>query len=68
MFVQMKGHAFPKGEILSLLSMISQIKYSVLSLFHYIFPLGKGGVLYLNKLESVSPRDTLCQVWLKLAQ
>ena len=27
-----------------------------------------GGALHLNKLESPSPRDTLCQVWLKLAQ
>ena len=25
-------------------------------------------VLHLNKLESPSPKDTLCQVWLKLAQ
>ena len=31
-------------------------------------PLGKGRALYLNKLESPSPRDTLWQVWLKLAQ
>ena len=27
----------------------------------------KGGVLHLNKLESPSPKDALCQVWLKLA-
>ena len=25
-------------------------------------------VLHLNKLESSSPKDALCQVWLKLAQ
>ena len=25
-------------------------------------------VLYLNKLDSPSPKDALCQVWLKLAQ
>ena len=25
-------------------------------------------VLYLNKLESPSPKNALCQVWLKLAQ
>ena len=31
-------------------------------------PFGKGVALYLNKLEFPSPKDTLCQVWLKLAQ
>ena len=30
--------------------------------------LDKGVALYLNKLESASPRDALLQVWLKLAQ
>ena len=34
-------------------------------LFH--LPLEKR-VLHLNKLESPSPKDALCQVWLKLAQ
>ena len=28
----------------------------------------KGGALYLNKLESLPPKNALCQVWLKLAQ
>ena len=28
--------------------------------------LEKGGGLYLNKFESPLPKDTLCQVWLKL--
>ena len=28
----------------------------------------KDGALHLNKLESSSPKDALCQVWLKLAQ
>ena len=28
----------------------------------------KDGALHLNKLESPSPKDALCQVWLKLAQ
>ena len=37
---------------------------NVFSLFHYYLPLEKGGTLHLNKLESPSPRDTLCQVWL----
>ena len=31
-------------------------------------PFEKGMALHLNKLESLPPRDTLCQVWLKLAQ
>ena len=37
--------------------------------FHYLcnyLPLEKGGTLDLNKLESPSPKDALCQVWLKL--
>ena len=28
-------------------------------------PLEKGGALHLNKFESLSPKDGLCQVWLK---
>ena len=31
-------------------------------------PLEEELALYLNKLESPSPKDDLCQVWLKLAQ
>ena len=38
---------------------------NVFSLFHYYLPLEKGGALHLNKHESPSPRDTMCQVWLK---
>ena len=41
---------------------------NVFSLFHYYLPLEKGGALRLNKLESPSPKDALCQVWLKLAE
>ena len=41
---------------------------NVFLLFRNYLPLEKGGVLHLNKLESPSPKDTLCQVWLKLAQ
>ena len=37
-----------------------------ISLFIY-HPLQKGGALHLNKLESHTPKDALCQVWLKLA-
>ena len=37
-------------------------------LFRNYLSLEKGRVLHLNKLESSSPKDALCQVWLKLAQ
>ena len=41
---------------------------SVFLLFRNYLPLEKGGALHLNKLESSSPKDALCQVWFKLAQ
>ena len=41
---------------------------NVFSLFHNYLPLEKSRALHLNKLESPSPEDALCQVWLKLAQ
>ena len=41
---------------------------NVFTLFRNYLPLEKGGALHLNKLESPSLRNTLCQVWLKLAQ
>ena len=41
---------------------------NVFSLFRNYLSLEKGGALHLNKLESPSPKDALCQVWLKLAQ
>ena len=41
---------------------------NVFSRFHNYLPLGKYWALRLNKLESPSPNDALCQVWLKLAQ
>ena len=36
-------------------------------LFLNYLPLEKGRALHMNKLESTSPKDALCQVWLKLA-
>jgi hypothetical protein len=42
--------------------------FSVFLLFCYYLPFEMGNPLHLNKLESPSPRDDLCQVWLKLAQ
>ena len=41
---------------------------NLFSLFLNYLPLEKGGALHLEKLESPSPKDALCQVWLKLAQ
>ena len=41
---------------------------NVFSLLLNYLPLEKGGALHLNKLESPSPKDALCPVWLKLAQ
>ena len=38
------------------------------SLFRNYLPLEKGRALHFNKLESPSPKNALCQVWLKLAQ
>ena len=41
---------------------------NVFMLFRNCLALEKGGALHLNKLESPSPKDAVCQVWLKLAQ
>ena len=41
---------------------------NVFSLFRYYLLLEMGVILHLIKLESPSPKDALCQVWLKLAQ
>ena len=40
---------------------------NVFSQFRNYFPLEKDGTLNLNKHESPSSKDALCQVWLKLA-
>ena len=41
---------------------------NVFLLFPNYLPLEKGGALHLNKLESPSPKDALCHVWVELAQ
>ena len=41
---------------------------NVFWLFQNYLPLEKGRALHLNKLKSPSPKDALCQVWLKLDQ
>ena len=43
-------------------------KTNVFSLFRNYLPLEKGGALHLNKLESPTPKDALCQVCSKLDQ
>ena len=35
--------------------------------FRYYVPFEKGMALHLNKHDFPSPKDALCQVWLKLA-
>ena len=48
-----------------------EVKYfnfiNVFSLVRNYLPLEEGGAFYLNKVESASPMDALCQVWFKLA-
>jgi hypothetical protein len=39
--------------------------FSVFLLFRYYLPLENGYPLNLNELDSPSPKDDLCQVWLK---
>ena len=39
---------------------------NVFSLFRYYLSLEKGMSFHLNKLDFLSPKDTMCQVWLKL--
>ena len=41
---------------------------NVFSLFRNYLPFEKGRAIHLNKFESPSPKDALCEVWLKLAQ
>ena len=41
---------------------------NVISRFRNYLPFEKGGALHLNKLESPSPMDAFCQVWLKFVQ
>ena len=39
--------------------------FNVILHFRYYLPFGKGVALHLNKPESPSPNDALCQVWFK---
>ena len=41
---------------------------NIILLIRYYLPLEKGVALHFNKLESPSPKDALCKVWLTLAQ
>ena len=42
--------------------------FNIILLFRFYLPFENGLALHLNKLESPSPKDAWCQVWLKLAQ
>ena len=42
--------------------------FNIILLFRNCLLLEKGVALYLKKLESLSPKDAFCQVWLNLAQ
>ena len=36
------------------------------TILHYYLHMEKGMAIHLNKLEPLSPKDALCQVWFKL--
>jgi hypothetical protein len=42
--------------------------FSVFLLFCDYLPMEKGNLLHLHNLQSPSPKDDLCPLWLKLAQ
>ena len=54
-------------EIGSVVLKIFKLRKCVFAISNHL-PLEKGGALFLSKLESPSPKDALCQVWLKLTQ
>ena len=45
-----------------ILRTVKKLIRNVFSLFHYYIPLEMGIAPHLNKIESPSPRDALCQV------
>ena len=45
-----------------------KLSINLFLLFPNYFHLGKEVVLYLNKLETTSPKYALCRVWLELVQ
>ena len=48
---------------------LEKTNFKILSMyFRNFLRFEKGMAFHLNKLESPSPKDTLCHVWLKLAQ
>ena len=47
---------------------IFKFRQCIFAICVIISPWKRAGALHLNKLESPSPKDALCQVWLKLAQ
>ena len=61
-----KLNPYTQGCVVSNLVEIS-FNFLISSILNYL-PLENGGTLHLNKLQSLSPRNALCQVWLKLGQ
>ena len=57
-----------RRNIINLIKRIFLISWMYFLLFRNYLPLEKGRALHLNKLESPSPKEALCQVWLKSAQ
>ena len=49
------------------LKKIFKFRQCIFAIQYYLL-LEKGGAFYLDKFESTSPKDVLCQVWLKLSQ
>ena len=64
MFCAIFGRNWPNGSGEKALKIFTIYNFTF---FHYYLPLESGLALHLNKLESPSPKDALCQVCLKLA-
>ena len=66
--IHLKYPHHPRMLVLSFIleKMIFKVCQYIL-LFPYYLPLEKGMALHLNKYDFLSPKDALCQVWLKLA-
>mgnify|MGYP003691677181 CR=1 FL=1 len=63
-----KLHFAPRGKNIFLKNNISLTWHSLVSLFCYYPPLKEDLTLHFNIFESPLYKDTLCQVWLKLAK
>ena len=57
-----------RGVIFHSINLQSPLQRMLCAKFDMKFPMDKGAVIHLNKLESPLPKDALRQVWLKLDQ